>query len=186
MFSAEVVVIYTLLLRWNIPLKQDTTNVLSEEISLHLLDKPNIGKLTHSVKMEHVMGWKINEGFHSKIPYIHLENIPERQHFCVHIYSQKCYYLDNFPYQIFLVNIISWDFSDIVSTWCNIISGTKPFKYIDLFLYFIHSFPAVHWSIMLCLKLFYQHLSSITWQRQKRAYSIQDQCCIVSTLEYQT
>lgn len=39
---------------------------------------------------------------------------------------------------------------------------------------------------MLCLKLCFQHLSSITWQRQKRVESIQDQCCIVSTLEYQT
>lgn len=38
---------------------EDTQTFFSffyEEISLHLLDKPNIGKLTHSVKMEHVMG----------------------------------------------------------------------------------------------------------------------------------
>lgn len=58
---------------------------------------------------------------------------------------------------------------------------------IDLFIYFIHSFPAVHLSLMLGLKLRCQHLSSITTKdKKRRAYSIQDQCCIVSTLEYQT
>lgn len=33
-------------------LKDNSGTVLYEEISLHLLDKPNRGKLTHCVKME--------------------------------------------------------------------------------------------------------------------------------------
>lgn len=36
--------------------KKKVRKILCEEIGLHLLDKPNIGKLTHSVKMEHVIG----------------------------------------------------------------------------------------------------------------------------------
>lgn len=33
--------------------KDARRNIFYEEISLHLLDKPNRGKLTHCVKMEH-------------------------------------------------------------------------------------------------------------------------------------
>lgn len=135
---------------------KDTGNGSYEEISLHLLDKPNIGKLTHSVKMEHVMGWKINEGFHSKM-CIHLRKKKKSQR------SQKSHHFF-YRYLIFP----SLKFWDIFPHMMCHHYGTKLFKYIYLFIYFIHSFLAVHLSLMLCLKLCFQHLSSITWQRHTK------------------
>lgn len=139
------------------------------------------------------MRWKINEGFHSKMSHVHLEkkylkdNISKVHIHCHHYYSgQQIQICRNFPYWIFPFSRIS---VTLFPHGVCIIFGTKLFRYMDLSIYFIHSFLAVHLSLMLCLKLCFQHLSSITWQKTKKkkiAHSIQDQCCIVSTLEYQT
>lgn len=152
-----------------------------EEISLHLLDKPNISKLTHSVKMDHVMGWQM-KGFIPKCrttirtkkrSILKGTSFIQKSYYFSHnnpLTELCCIYFMEMPLFPHAVHFILEQSSSNISFYF--------YTFYILFLLYIL-------SLMLCLKLCCQHLSSITWREtiKRRAYSIQDQCCIVSTLE---
>lgn len=100
--------------------------------------------------------------------YILLEKIPERQYLfmCISILNNTT----NSPAGSFLSKSLLMTSVTLLSRSVQyVIFGTKLFKYIDLFIYFIHSCTCKSscsaWNG-------FQHLSSITWHSQNRAWAV--------------